>query len=403
MALNIQALAPTDRKDRRPKHKFHVRHRPFVIQPFMIAPVLPGETLKMAMLQSRCVTDPLASPLIGWTLEHYVFYVKIRDLNERDQLDDLFINPTANVSALNTAAADVTYHPGNAPNYTSMALRRVVETWFRNEGESWNNADIDGMPTASVLDQMWMDSLVDTTVLPDGGAVSGTGEAIDKLLDAYEYLRSMSLTQMSFEDYCRTFGVTLSRSEVHKPELLMRSREWTYPSNTVDPVSGVPSSAASWAIDATSRDRKLFKEPGFLFGVTLARPKVYFQNLKGSLAHFLDTGLAWLPAIMRDQPETSLREFVAATGPITGATNGYWVDMRDLFLYGDQFVNIAKTATDANLVGAPTAALVRRFLASADLNEFFKAPANNLVRQDGVCSLTIAGHQSVDFTNTTDR
>ena len=26
-------------------------------------------------------------------------------------------------------------------------------------------------------------------------------------------------------------------------------------------------------------------------------------------------------------------------GPLAGATNGYWVDIRDLFLYGDQFVN----------------------------------------------------------------
>lgn len=403
MALNIQQLPMTDRRDRRPKHKFHVRHRPFVIQPFMIAPVLPGETLKMAMLQSRCVTDRLASPLIGWTLMHYVFYVKIRDLNERDQLDDLFINPTANVSALNTAAEDVTYHPGNSPNYTAMCLRRVVETWFRNEGEAWNNNQIDGMPTASVLDQMWMDSLVDTTALPEGGAITGNAEGVDRLLDAYEYLRSMSLTQMSFEDYCRTFGVTLSKAEVHKPELVMRSSEWTYPSNTVEPTTGVPSSACSWAIDATSRDRKLFKEPGFLFGVTVARPKVYFQNLRGSLAHFLDTGLAWLPAIMRDQPETSLREFTAATGPVAGPpTNGYWVDMRDLFLYGDQFTNIAKTATDANLVGAPTAALVRRFLSSADLNEFFSVGTANLVRQDGVCSLTISGRE-MDYTNTTDR
>ena len=371
----------------------------------MIAPVLPGETLKMAMIQSRAVTDPLASPLIGWTLEHSIFYVKIRDLNERDTLDDLFINPTANVASLNTAASDAYYHPGNSPNYTQMCLRRVVQSYFRNQGEAWNNADIGGMPQASVLDQTWMDSLIDTTVLPDGGVIAGgsTAETTDKLLDAYEYLRSMSLTQMSFEDYCRTFGVTISKAEVHKPELIHRSREWTYPSNTIDPLTGAPSSACSWAVDTTSRDSKLFKEPGFIFGVTVARPKVYFQNLKGSLAHYLDTGLAWLPAIMRDQPETSLREFAKATGPVAGPPiNDYWVDMRDLFLYGDQFVNFLKTDTASNLVGAPTVGLLRRFLAAGDLDEFFKAPANNLVRQDGVTSLTIMGAET-DYTATIDR
>ena len=93
MALNIRQIQPTGRVQRRPKHKFALRHRPFVIQPFMIAPVLPGETLKMAMIQSWAVTDPLASPLIGWTLEHSIFYVKIRDLNERDTLDDGSMRP----------------------------------------------------------------------------------------------------------------------------------------------------------------------------------------------------------------------------------------------------------------------------------------------------------------------
>jgi len=403
--LSIKQLAPTGRVQRRPKHKFAVRHKPFVIQPFAIAPVLPAETLNMAMIQSRAITDPLASPLIGWTLEHSIFFVKIRDLNERDTLDDLFINPTANVSALNSAASDVYYHPGNSPNYTSMALRRIVETYFRNEGETWNNADVGGMPTASVLDQMWMDSLVDTTDLADGGVIpaGSTGEATDKLLDAYEYLRSMSLTKMSFEDYCRTFGVTISRSEVHKPELIHRWREWTYPSNTIDPLTGAPTSACSWAVEQVTRDKKLFKEPGFIVGVTLARPKVYFQNLKGSLAHFLDNGLSWLPAIMRDQPETSLREFAKATGPVSGPpTNDYWVDMRDLFLYGDQFVNFLKTDAASNLIGGPTAALVRRFVTSADIDECFKSGSANLVKQDGVLSLHIAGAER-DMTGSPDQ
>lgn len=400
--LTLNALPPTSRVSRRPKHTFQVRHKPMVIQPFMIAPVLPAETLESAMIQCRAVSRPLRSSIIGWTLQHYIFYVKIRDLNERDQLDDLFINPTANVSALNTAADVPTYHPGNSPNYTSMCLRRVVETYFRNEGEAWNNANIDGLPTASILDQKWMDSLIDTTALPEGGTITGTGEAVDRLMDAYEYLRGMNLTSMSFEDYCKTFGVTLAKSEINKPELLMRSSEWTLPSNTVEPTTGVPSSAASWVAEAMSRDKKFFKEPGFLFGVTVAKPKVYFANLRGSLAHYLDQGLSWLPAIMRDSPETSLREFAAATGPIAGPpTNGYWVDMRDLFLYGDQFVNFALSALDDHSVALPTAALLRRFMSTGDIDSFFPGTDKTII-QDGVVSLSIKGMER-DYTATIDR
>lgn len=392
--LTIKEAAPTDRVNRRPRHKFMLRQRPYQIQPFMIAPVLPGESLDLTHIQVRQVSDPLVSPIIGWASEWMLFYVKIRDLGNRDTLDDLFINPTANVSALNTVADTPTYHPGGCPNYTSMCLQRVTETFFRDEGETWNANLIGTLPAAQVMDQAWLDSVVDTTVLPDGGAIAGgtTAEGVDKLLDAYEYLRSMNLTVLSFEDYCRTFGVSIAREVVNKPEVIARKKAWTYPSNTIDPTTGAPTSACSWVIDENFRDKKFFKEPGFIFGVSVIRPKVYMQNLKGSLAHFLDTGLSWLPAIMRDQPETSLREFTNANGPISGATNGYWVDMRDLFIYGDQFANFALTATDCHAMGIPTAALTRKYLTATDVDELFKTPGTaNLVRSDGVCQLTIKG------------
>ena len=74
----LQSTAQMQRKTRRPTHPFQVRHLPFQIQPFMIAPVLPGETLEFGNLQSRCVVDPIKSPFVGWWLEHYVFYVPLR-------------------------------------------------------------------------------------------------------------------------------------------------------------------------------------------------------------------------------------------------------------------------------------------------------------------------------------
>ena len=54
------------RKLRSPKHPFSVRAKPFEICPFLIAPVLPGETMTNALLQSRVVSDPIAHPLIGF-------------------------------------------------------------------------------------------------------------------------------------------------------------------------------------------------------------------------------------------------------------------------------------------------------------------------------------------------
>lgn len=405
--LTLANALPTGRVQRRPRHDWNISCRPFQIQPFMIAPVLPGETLEHVHIQAREVSKPVANPLIGWNSEWYLFYVKIRDLNDRDTLDDLFINPTASVSGLNAAAAVDTYHAGGSPDYTALCLRRVTETYFRDEGETWNSNNIGNLPAAQITTQRWMDSVVDTTVLSAGSgnpAVDATTpEALDKMMDAYEYLRAMNLTNMNFEDYLRTFGVSISKAEMHKPELLWKKRDWKYPVNTVEPTTGAPSSALSWVLDENSRDAKFFREPGFLFGVHVVRPKLFFSKQKGSLTHFLDQGLSWLPAIMRENPETSLREFtggVSGVGPLsTNTTNGYWVDMRDLFLYGDQFFNYADTATGRNLIDLPTAAIVRKYATSAMVDEFFAgASPANVIDSDGICQLAIKGNQ-VDMTD----
>ena len=131
--ITLQQATATDRVTRQPKHKFQIYTRPYQIVPFCIAPVLPQETLSSIWFESRVVTDPIKNSRIGWSQEYYIFYVKIRDLNERDTLDDLFLNPLANISGLNTAASTPYYHAGGRPNYTQMALRRIVETWFRDE------------------------------------------------------------------------------------------------------------------------------------------------------------------------------------------------------------------------------------------------------------------------------
>ena len=87
---------------------------------------------------------------------------------------------------------------------------------------------------------------------------------------------------------------------------------------------------------------------------------------------------------------------------MTGITdvNGYWLDIRDLFSYGDQFVT-SVVATDANLVSLPTTTGAKRYVTAADISGLFKtATTAEFVRQDGTVSLTIAGTQQ-DYTGTT--
>ena len=65
--------AGVKRTMRSPNHPFSLKTRPFQIQPFLISPVLPGETLTNLVHQSRTVTKPIKDPLLGWWTEHYYF------------------------------------------------------------------------------------------------------------------------------------------------------------------------------------------------------------------------------------------------------------------------------------------------------------------------------------------
>lgn len=410
MALQplVTSLPVSERKHRRPKHKFQLRQRPYAIVPSMIAPVLPGESFVSHYTEAREITAPIKNSIIGWKSEFMLFYVKIMDLAERDQLDDLFIAPTQNLTGLHTTADTAWYHRGGTVNFTQLAVKRITEVYFRDDGEAFDAATLGSYPMAAFKDFGAFDSLTADGTLFDGPALGADQGSQDRLMDAYEMLRSMGLADFDYETYLRTFGVRIAKEQVRKPQMLDAWGEFQYPSNTVDPSTGVPSSAVSWVHKRSGRAQRSFlQEPGFIVGVHVVRPKVYLGRQFGSVAHHMDTGMSWLPAMMADQPETSLREFTAGAtgnGPLSngtaGPTGGYWVDMRDLFLYGDQLVNFGLTETDANIVGLPTAALNMRYPSSADVDALFSSAIVNTVRVDGYTSLDILGRQT-DHTPTT--
>lgn len=416
--MSLTAFAPNQmqlvqankspRVPRRPTHTFQLRTRPFQIQPFMIAPVLPGETMRNLMFQCRTVSDPVKHPLIGWHLEHYWFYVKHRDLPGSDDFQSMVLNYGQSMTAQEASADWVkTYTKDNEIDYVRQCLIAVTNHWFRADGESWNDYTLDNLPVArwSGQRESWMDSLTINTALSDpeisDGDAAVSAQELDMKMQQYNFMRQMELTNMSYEDWLRTYGVRPDMATpLAFPELIRFSKEWSYPSNTVNPSSGVPSSALSWSVAERADKDRFFKEPGFIFGVQIARPKMYVGTQLGSMATYLRSAFDWLPAIMSDNPQTSLREFPEGTGPLAGLSitgdSSYWVDMRDLFLYGDQFINFALNETNAHLISSlPTAGLQHKYLTSAtDIDNLFSAasPANQL-RSDGICSLTIAGTQ----------
>lgn len=418
--LAIVPSMPLKRKLRSPRHNWYLKHRPWQIQPFMIAPVLPGETLKNLTMQARVVTDPIQNALIGWWCEHYIFYVKLRDLYSRDLLTAMVLKPETDLSSLDGATDRNYYHINGADlaiNWPYLCVTSIVDNYFRNENEVAGDYVLPAASTmyaASVSMENALDSAINATTL-EGAAnvdqnlvsvVAGQGDAtanvwtseIEKAMKEYEYARLMKTTDMTFEEWCAEFGVSMPKEEMFKPELIRYSWDWSYPTNTIDPTNGTPRSAVSWSVQVRADKDRFFKEPGFLVGVTVVRPKVYFQNLDSHFTMLMRNAYGWLPPAIAAMEGASLVKVSASDPPLDANTAAYYVDIKDLFLYGDQFTNVdLSTETGMNKVALPNAALTnKRYPASTDADLLFvdTTAGNGKVKQDGVCELHILGRQT---------
>lgn len=407
--LSIQSAPMVNRKLRSPDHSWLLRQRPFVITPCLIAPVLPGETLKSATFQARCVTEPLlanrAAAIIGWWLEHYFFYVPHGAMVHGEQFKEMMINPAANLST----AADATlnsswYHPGSGINWVKECMIPVVEHYFRDEGETWDAHMIDGEPIAQIAQKNFWDSVAtnveatagDFNIDLNANSTITASEAA-RALTMWEYLRSNNLTEMTYEDYLRAFGVradTVVQESI--PELLRYSKVWQYPSSTVDPVTGIPTSAVSWGVSERLDKDRYFKQPGFIFGVSVARPKVYLGNQRGPGVHLMQDGISWLPIMLRDNDFSSMKQVTKAGSILPTATaDGFWIDIADIFVHGDQFLHHMNAAdpypAGAQVMALPAADLTVRYPTEAMVDGLFKDSANPFMSQDGIMRLNILG------------
>lgn len=397
MQLNF-APGMVDRHTRSPSHSFYVEPDIWEIQPVLIAPVLPGETLTSLTLQSRVVTPPVKSRTVGWWLEYYIFYVPFRQMPSAANLIAMFVDPTVTLSP--SAAQARHYYSGLGFDFVAECLQVVTQEWFRREGETWSSFTIRAnMPAASIGLDTLIDSLIDTTVLPDGGTVAAQTNVddLDRARMVLEYRRQLKEMgsdggMVDYEEVLASYGASLRKAaERDRPELLRYIRDWTYPVNTVEPTTGVPTTAASWAISDRADKNRAFTEPGFIFGVQCVRPKIYLANQTNFGSSMLDRAQRWLPPNMDAVGmERSLAEFSTTQGPFGkaagGFTNGYWLDVRDLFNYGDQYLD--GVATNCNSIALPTVAQVYRYATQA-MADSLKVTTSSLVQCDGNVSLRI--------------
>lgn len=421
--LVAQRAPKVGRVMRRPTHQWNVRARPWTMQPCMIAPVIPGESLKNAVLQARVVTDPIKNRLIGWWHEYYFYYVPFRALTGiADELTAMVVNPEWTPDAITSdVAVPNHYFAGrNSIDYLAHCMDVIVAYDFRAPEETaLRKADglhLIDINRKSLFHSVIADSKVaewDVEVADLDGDGKLEASEVDVAMEQYELLRANGLIEMTYEDYLKTYGIrgkaVQKPEDQFTPELIRYIRDWQYPSNTINPATGAAASAVSWSIAERIDKDRFFKEPGFIVGFTVTRPKVYLGNQVQYGGTMLDTIRAWLPKVMENDPYTSLKQFLAGEGPmLTGfadtapalsdatPTQAYWIDVRDLFLHGDQFINHAAghqvplPAKDGNVN------YITDLDAMSDML-FVDQTTKQHTEQDGMLSMVIAGSQR-DYT-----
>lgn len=396
---------------RRPQHFFNVIAKPYEICPVMIAPVLPGESLDSAVFQSRAVSDPVLNRLIGWHKEYYFFYVPHLALENADTYKAMMLDATTDITGINAAANSVPlYTFKEGMNWVDECLDAVVAQYFRDEGEALT-PNIENYPAAQISQESWHNSIKLESATGENVDLPGVDEIEDHevLSDftaqyaQWEIMKDAGYVDGTYEDYLRSNGIS-SAPEVRspddavaqfKPELIRYFRDWKYPVNTIDPTDGSATSALSWSIAEKITKRRFFKYPGFVFGVTISRPKIYLGSQKGAAVGMLDNAYTWLPGVLNGYPYTAIKEILdsATDGILQNQAEDYWLDIKDLFLYGDQFVNHAMSAAANHGVAMPTAALDHKYLTEAMVDSLFVTAGSEYVREDGVMHMNILGRQ----------
>ncbi len=407
---NIEIIQPgqtRQRFHRRPNFPMTGTMKPMGLYPIMAHPVLPGETLKSATTKWSIVSQPIKNPLGGAWLEAWLFYVKLTDIDR--ELGQMFISDTFSTSGYTAGAnSSLLFHANGQINWVEMCLHRIRDAFFINEGETavFMSSPEAVIPMMKLNSRSWHQNLM---FEPTEVALDTTGEMDHReQMSAWQMLQQMQMTELTYERYLEQYGVQSMSLGVGEPEILRYSRSWTKPVNTIDPLTGAPSSAWVWNDEMKTSKDKRFEEPGFVIMLAGVRPKFYnsqqIYSMIGEMWGFTD----WFPAYNLTDPVAGIKRFSSINGimdPTINEAEGevqMLYDMRDLLSHGEQFVNDTGNnpyphpmSTGMDWQAATDPALVRgEYPVIADINGLFVGTTQAKMRcqYEGITSLTIAGH-----------
>lgn len=416
------------RVTRQPSTPFSLIWKPWQIQPCAFFPVLPGESLTSMMLQMQFWTDPLKATLKNtpWVFEYFSFYVKFRDLpGWESSADGLGRDLIQMIESAESLAANqdadgnaFTYCPPGGIDYCLEALKRVTEVYFREDGQAWDKMTVDGVPLAHAHFGTRRDVLerLTTAAAEDRRVAMPThvgGELMQAYMDyaAQRNASNAELQAMDYEDIVRSAGGRavvrdVDREDLHVPELLVYSRHFDYPVNTVEPSTGVPAVAFGHRVKQQMRKAFRFGEFGWIMCCVLVRPKVLWLNQQGLFAAMMQSRTDWFMA--DDDPDRD-SHFVTiddATGPLKAIMDtpntDYTIDWRNLLWSGEQFVNYAPAQASDAFVTLPEADTDRDYPTATDVMAVFSDTTNGRVRSNGIVDIAVKTYPVVNPNLTQD-
>lgn len=385
--------------------------KPFGLYPLMATPVLPGETMTEFRLRRRLLSLPIRHPLVGAWLETWVVYVKLTDIDHA--LAQMFLTLDANPSAFQASgSSDRFFTRAGQVDYIRLATQAVWDHYFRDESET-SAPTIDGVP---MVKRRWYDWTHNLAFTPASMDVTQLPSNPEGQLTGMDIMSLMGMTEMSYEKYLQQYGVSQQAAEatLNAPEILRYSQAWTTPTNQVDPVTGSPSSAWTWAEDLKADKPKRFDEPGFLIVLSAVRPKMWSDALRYSFTGNLWGFADFFPAYNLTDPAAGVKEvmsddaaFLDAFGPDAPSALSMLYDHRDLLTRGESFVNdwggpyrlpIITTQRAPN-TSATVQTLRGLYPSEADVNALFLEhtetvpdDARRRLYYEGICEVQITGH-----------
>ena len=399
MTTQLQVITPGQtrtRKNRTPSFPIAGQVRPFGLYPLFVHPVLPGGTLEHATMKIRALSRPVKHPLAGAWMETWLCYVKFTDLDRN--LGDMFVTDGFSTAGHTAAANNERYFVRTGQiAWVQKCVERIHEAYFRHDQESMRT--IDSVPQVKLNASSWYQNAIYTEAATALGANVAT---VEGQLNAFEMMRHMAMTELTYERYLQQYGVQSVRTGIGEPEILRYARSWVMPVNTVEATTGAPSSAWVWSDEITLDKPKLFQEPGFVIALACVRPKMYAKNIQSSMVGTLWGFSDWFPAYNLDTPEAGARPVTVADALVSGATQELIVDYRDLLSHGEQFINCRtsvaypypEATTPVHTAAQQPEDLRGEYCTSADVDALFVGGTADLrcVYYDGMAQLRVRGH-----------